>query len=319
MSASRRPPTLITRVRRTLREETRLQRGQTVVVAVSGGPDSTALLHVLHHLASPLGIGLCACGVDHGLRPEAPAELDQVAALTQRLKLPFRRIRVRVPSAGNLQANARAARYEALEQCAQDLGAQWIATGHHARDRAETVLLRILGGAGPGGLAVLPACSPRRLRPLIRCSPQMIVEHLDRHSLTFSHDPSNRDARFRRVRVRHELIPLMEDISEGAVARLNDLADALSSGPVPTVLDPEGKPLPLRRAHIQELQRLTRLKRGGALVRLSGGWEVEIPRAGRTNKSSRASSPALPLVARRSRSRSAPAPAPAEPEPPGDS
>ena len=140
------PPTLQTLARRMLSTELHLPRGARVLVATSGGPDSQALLDVLASLRAPLGLVVLAHGVDHGLRESAASELDLAEELARRLEVPFGRSTLRVTEGANLQARARAARYEALGAAAQ--GAL-IATGHHADDRAETVLLRLLRGAGP--------------------------------------------------------------------------------------------------------------------------------------------------------------------------
>src|SRR5580700_9502733 len=150
------PPTLITLARAALREHPLVPRGSSVLVAVSGGPDSIALLHVLALLRRRLGFGLFAHGVDHGLRAEAAAELDLTEGFCRSLDVPFSRTRVAVPPGGNLQARARSVRWEALRAAASRAGADRVATGHHAGDRAETLLMRLLRGTGVNGLAVLP-------------------------------------------------------------------------------------------------------------------------------------------------------------------
>ncbi|HEX6277664.1 MAG TPA: tRNA lysidine(34) synthetase TilS, partial [Polyangiaceae bacterium] len=189
------PPTLITLTTRTLREECDIARGTRVLVAVSGGPDSMALLDVLARVAPKLGFELTAHGVDHGLRPEAAAELDVAEGHATRLGVPFARTRVRVAPGGNLQARARDARYAALETAQRVTGAELLATAHHAGDRAETVLLRLLRGSGPRGLGVLAPRAERRIRPLIRARRADVVLHLERHGVPFADDPSNRDRR----------------------------------------------------------------------------------------------------------------------------
>jgi tRNA(Ile)-lysidine synthase len=226
------PPTLLTLTRRTLVDEALLgARGQRdgaeahVLVAVSGGPDSTALLHVLARLRRTLGFELSAHGVDHGLRSEAERELDQVQALAAQLAVPFKRTVTKVAAGGNLQARARAVRLEALRAAAAKVGATCIATAHHADDRAETVLLRLLRGASPAGLAVLPPRNRELIRPFLRARRKDIVAHISRHELPYSADPSNLDPRFLRSRVRHELLPLLEGLSPGIVGHLNGLAD----------------------------------------------------------------------------------------------
>lgn len=221
------PPTLIRLVERCLREECALPRDAGILVAVSGGPDSMALLHVLSLLAPRLGLRLSACGVDHGLRPEAAAELSMAEEAAHRWGVPFHRRAVAVPRGGNLQARAREARYAVLREEARKLGLELIAVAHHQEDRAETVLLRLLRGAGPRGLAVLPARSGDLLRPMIRASRRDVELHLERHRVPFCEDPSNRDPRYLRSRVRHELLPLLTELSPGAVTHLSALADQL--------------------------------------------------------------------------------------------
>ena len=130
------PPTLITLVRAAVREHRLIGRGTTILVAVSGGPDSMALLHVLALLRHELAFGLFAHGVDHGLRSAAAAELDVAERFARSLEVPFDRTRLVVAPGGNLQARARTARWEALRAAATRTGAQRIATGHHADDRA---------------------------------------------------------------------------------------------------------------------------------------------------------------------------------------
>src|SRR6185503_20673410 len=121
------PPTLLTLALRTLREECALEAGERILVAVSGGPDSMALLDVLSCLRSKLDYSLVAHGVDHGLRAEAKAELGLVAEHSRKLGVEFASTELALASGGNLQARARAARYQALEKAAQKAGARSIA------------------------------------------------------------------------------------------------------------------------------------------------------------------------------------------------
>jgi tRNA(Ile)-lysidine synthase len=270
------PPALLTLVARTLRDECAVSRGDRVMVAVSGGADSSALLHALARLAPRLGLELRAHGVDHGLRVEAAGELDRAEELAARLRVPFARTRLRVALGGNLQARARTARYAALRRVAAAEGARWIATAHHADDRAETVLLRLMRGAPPSGLAVLPARSADVLRPLIRAGRADVLAHLERHGIGWAEDPSNRDRRFLRCRVREELIPLFESMSPGIVRHLCSLADELGQGPAPDVLDEKGEPVRLNAPQRRALRHALASGAKRARIRLSGGREIRV-------------------------------------------
>lgn len=184
-----------------------------------------ALLHVLAGLRRELAFGLFAHGVDHGLRPESTAELDQAEAFSRSLDVPFERTRVQLALGGNLQARARTVRWEALRAAAARAGASHIATGHHADDRAETMLMRILRGTGARGLAVLPARDGDRIRPLLSARRADVEAHVRRHRIPYSVDPSNRDPRFLRVRVRHEVLPVLERLNPRVVEHMYALAD----------------------------------------------------------------------------------------------
>ena len=256
--------------------EAKLPPGAVLVAAVSGGPDSMALLHVLSRIEPKLGITLHAHVVDHGLRVEASKELDVAEAFAAHLGVPFGRSRVRVARGGNLQARARAARFEVLAAAARAVGARSIATAHHADDRAETVLLRLMRGAGPRGLAVLP---PRAslgghddvelLRPLLRARREDILAHISRHAIPSSTDPSNEDPRFLRVRVRRELLPLLEELAPGVVTHLVALADQLAESG-----DGGGRAFPLSRSSQTALADLARSRSTTARVWLPGALVV---------------------------------------------
>jgi tRNA(Ile)-lysidine synthase len=173
-----------------------------VTCAVSGGADSLALLV----LAVESGCRPTAVHVDHGLRPGSPAEADLVAAVAAELGAGFRAERVDVAPGLNLEARARRARYDVLPPD--------VLTGHTADDQAETMLLNLVRGAGIDGLAGFDPDG----RPLHR------LRRTDTHKLCAAlglqpvHDPTNDDPRFRRNRVRHELLPLLDDIAERDVA-----------------------------------------------------------------------------------------------------
>jgi len=202
-------------VRRTLRERALVSPGDHVLVACSGGPDSTTLLHVLHRLRSELGITLCVASIDHGLRPESASEVQQVAAFASTLGAPFYSARVEVPTEGSsIQARARELRYRALHEIASSHDAVRIAVGHTQDDQAETVLARVLRGAGLRGLGGIEAHrSDGVIRPLFDCRRSDVRAYALERALPFIDDPSNHQRAFERVRIRHEVLPalLLED------------------------------------------------------------------------------------------------------------
>ena len=273
------PPTLLTLVQRTLREECGVERGTRILLALSGGSDSMALLHVLAVLAKKQGFFLCAHGVDHGLRAEAGAELDRAGARCAELGVAFSRTVLALPNGGNLQARARDARRAALIAAAEVTQASLIATAHHADDRAETVLIRVLRGSGPRGLAVLPPRSGIWIRPLCRARKSDVRLHLQRHALAFAEDPSNQNPRFLRTRVRHELLPLLCELSPRIAEHLCALADALeaAAGGAPGELhDEHGVALSLNRAQRALVGRALAFGQRSARVSLAGGRELSL-------------------------------------------
>lgn len=293
----RRGASLTTIVRRALDGECAPREGAAVVVAVSGGPDSMALLDVMARLGPKAKLAVFAHGVDHGLRPEASAELALAEQLAARLGVPWSASLVAVARGGNLQARARDARWRALTSRARELGAA-IATAHHADDRAETVLMRLLRGAGLRGLAVMPptATAPAApdvgvIRPLLRARREDVMLHLARHRVPHALDPSNVDPRYLRTRVRQRLLPLLAELDPAIIEHLTRLADeaiAAAPGGVPRGAPPASAPLPaslgwassLPRATQEALAALSRTRSPGARVWLPGGLVVSAPPAG---------------------------------------
>ncbi len=237
-----------------------------------------ALLDAMAKSAAALGLDLVAHGVNHGLRPAAQLELDRAEAHAATLGIPFSRTTLALDPGANLQHRARMARYRALREAAAALSASVIATAHHAEDRAETVLLRLLRGAGPRGLAVLPARSGDLIRPLIRTTKAQILAHLARHRVPYSEDPSNRDARFLRVRVRREVLPLLKELSPTVVAHLNALADQLTHPVIALLSEDAHLGVTLNRAQLGGVERASRLRQSDARIRVAGGKELAVDR-----------------------------------------
>jgi tRNA(Ile)-lysidine synthase len=194
-----------------------------IVLAVSGGPDSIALMWLAARWRGSLARGprLIAVTVDHGLRPEASREARDVKRLARTLDLPHRTLRWSgtKPKTG-LPAAARAARYRLLAQAARAGGATHILTAHTRDDQAETLLMRMLRGSGIAGLAAMTRESEREgvllARPLLDVSKSRLVATLKKAKIGFADDPTNRDVSFTRPRLR-TLMPVLA--AEGGDAR----------------------------------------------------------------------------------------------------
>jgi tRNA(Ile)-lysidine synthase len=194
---------------RTIRRHAMLAGGEAVLVAVSGGADSVALLHLLASLAPEWRLRLHVLHVDHQLRTESAADAEFVRALGARLGIPVDVATVTVDRRDSLEAAARTARYAALETHAARVGAERIALGHTADDQAETVLMRLVQGAGVRGLSGIPPVRGPIIRPLIELRRSALEAELRRAGLTWVEDQTNRDPKFLRNRIRHELLPLL--------------------------------------------------------------------------------------------------------------
>src|SRR5712672_2331962 len=189
-----------------------------IVLAVSGGPDSIALMWLAPRWRRALAHGprLIAVTVDHGLRPEAAAEAREVKRLARSLDLPHRTLRWTGPKPRTgLPAAARAARYRLLAQAARASDATHILTAHTRDDQAETLLMRMLRGSGIAGLAAMARESERdgvRLaRPLLDIPKSRLVATLQKAKIDFADDPTNRDVSFTRPRLRAILPVLAEE------------------------------------------------------------------------------------------------------------
>ncbi len=203
-----------------------LAPGDAVLVAVSGGPDSTALLHLLHARAERLGLRIGVGHLDHGLRPESAEEARAVECLAGELGVEVHVERadvhaVRRRLGTSVEAAAREARYDFLRRTAVRHGYSTIALGHHADDNAETLLLNLLRGSGRTGLGgIRPVRDGMFIRPLLQASRADIEAYLRGRGIDWLTDASNADPRLRRNRIRHHLIPLLERDFQPAVRRV---------------------------------------------------------------------------------------------------
>ena len=188
--------------------------GDVLLVAVSGGPDSTALLHVLHELRDRLPMTLHVAHVDHRLRgKESDADRDFVEDVARSLDLPCHVEGVdpageRDASGGSLEEVARRLRYASLERTAARVGARLVLTGHSADDQVETLLHNLFRGSGPRGLGgMLPAGPGRLARPLLGVRKRDLLHYLTVNEIPFRDDSTNLDSALRRNWIRHHLLP----------------------------------------------------------------------------------------------------------------
>jgi tRNA(Ile)-lysidine synthase len=280
--------------------------GDRVLVAVSGGPDSTALLLALRES----GLHVVAAHYDHALREGSEVVAQQVAALCARLDVELIRERRTVPMPkGSVQAGARALRYAFLERGRALAGADAVALAHTADDLVEGVVLHLLRGCGLAGFRGMPARRDHYVRPLLHVWRSEVLEFLERREVAFHEDPANVDPHYARVRARLQILPAMERDRPGILRRIHagavnaatwhesvvaQASGLLGSGPLMTsdldrISEPvkvealrlmytrAGGPEPgLSRAHLDSMLRLARPGRGGRGVDLPGGLRFRI-------------------------------------------
>ena len=212
-----------------LRASPVLQGCGRILVALSGGRDSVCLLHGLHALGLPLYAG----HVHHGIRRESDEEADFVAELCRQLDVPLLVRRVDAPALAreahlSLEEAARRLRLDALRDMQAEAEAACIATAHHQRDQAETVLLNLTRGTGPDGLKGMRAENPPFIRPLLACHPDRLAAYALANRLSWREDATNTDVNYSRNRVRLEVLPRLEQINPAAVRTVARCADLMA-------------------------------------------------------------------------------------------
>ncbi|HMU54001.1 MAG TPA: tRNA lysidine(34) synthetase TilS [Nitrospira sp.] len=220
------------RVIHAIREQRLFSPGQHLLIAVSGGPDSTALASVLARLAPEWRLQLTAVHINYRLRgTESDEDEASVASFCRDRNLPLRILRLAVtkrPGQSSLQALARETRYDAMKRLAEEIGADRIAVGHTADDQAETMLLWMLRGAGLTGLAGMPSIRGSIIiRPLLSVTRAQVLHYLREERLSYREDSSNATDRYKRNRIRHELMPVLLSLSPKVVTLLQQAAELL--------------------------------------------------------------------------------------------
>jgi tRNA(Ile)-lysidine synthase len=207
---------LIKKVKETIERTGMIRRGDRVLVAFSGGPDSSALLDVLGRLSKESGFEVSAAHLNHMLRGvDADRDMEFARNAAKKMEVPFIAGREDVGALKrafgiSTEEAARLARRNFLEHAAVRVGANLVALGHTSDDRIETVLMRMIRGTGYGGLRGITYMTGNRIRPLLDCSHGEIIAYLEGRGMGYVTDASNSDAAITRNRIRLELIPLLE-------------------------------------------------------------------------------------------------------------
>jgi tRNA(Ile)-lysidine synthase len=197
------------RLRAHIRRQRLFAQPGTAIVAVSGGPDSVALLDLLAGMSNELGIELVLAHADHGIQRESGAVANAVRALAERYGLPFESVELALGPRATETA-ARRARYAWLRDVQRRRGAKYLVTAHHQDDQIETVVLRAMRGSGTAGLAAMSArSSGGLLRPLLPFTRRELAEYAGARRLPVHDDPANRDPRHLRSWIRGTLLPLL--------------------------------------------------------------------------------------------------------------
>ncbi len=203
---------------RILVKRTRVEPGDRILVALSGGADSVVLLHLLLQAAEALKIEVRAAHLDHGMRAESDEDVLFVQDFCLQHKVPLTVGHRDIPALAlarkqGLEEAARDERRAFLQETARQLGCHLIALGHHRDDQAETFLHRLLRGSGVSGLAGMRLRSDPFIRPLLSFSRTQILHYLAEHRLPHVEDLSNADTSFTRNRLRHDLLPHLREFN----------------------------------------------------------------------------------------------------------
>ncbi len=220
---------VVDRIAKTIDENRLLKRGDSVLVALSGGPDSVTLLYLLDRLKSKYRIKLAAAHLDHGIRPEAAEERAFCKNLCRKLKVKFHSKKVDIPelakkTKSTVEETGRQVRYEYFHYLCERFGYDKIATGHSSDDSAETIIFNIARGSGLRGLSGI---APRRgniIRPLIEIEKKEILKWLKSQKIAYVSDASNLSLEYARNRIRQKILPELEKLNRSARQNILRLA-----------------------------------------------------------------------------------------------
>lgn len=215
------------RLRAHLQESGLIRAGDSLVVALSGGLDSMALLHLLRFPLRDLDLPLVAVHVDHAMRPGSARDAHWVRGVCRAWSVPCHHQRLDPPARS--EADARARRYAALRRVVAEVRADAVATAHHLDDQAETVVLRAVRGTGVRGLRGIAPRRGRIVRPLLPFRRAELEGYAEAVGLPHRVDPTNRDLSFARNRIRHVVLPALEAARPGTARTLARLADRARS------------------------------------------------------------------------------------------
>jgi tRNA(Ile)-lysidine synthase len=224
---------ILDKVKETLKKHSMIASGDRILIGLSGGADSACLLTLLNTLSAEYDIGVSAAYIDHGLRPdEIPNEIDFCRQLCSGLGIDFTTRSIE-PAAFAKQEGlskqdaSRELRYKALQDIASEKSCNKIALAHNADDLAETVLMHLIRGSGPLGLAGIPPVRKSFIRPLIGISRKEVEAHINKEGTGYMTDSSNMKDDYLRNRIRHFIVPAIKNINKDFIATVSRTTDII--------------------------------------------------------------------------------------------
>lgn len=264
---------ILEQVRATIRQHTLLETGDSVLIGVSGGADSVCLLHILNQLKQELEITVSVAHIHHGIRgKEADRDAELVRKLCKKLKVPYFLRKISVPEFAKEEGLSeemagRILRYRCFRELCSANGITRIATAHHRNDQAETVLMRVLRGAGIDGLSgIRYARQDGVVRPLLDITRDEIEYYCTENNLEYCTDTTNESEQYVRNRIRKQLLPELEKFNPNVVTALSNLAKNMAEDGdflrdyAKRLYRRLGSPLPNRRPVVLEIESLRLLE-----------------------------------------------------------